>query len=542
MTIGVPDRGRKTPIFRPSETLLTLWKHYNQDDLCSFFGLLESAIRVFNYLGRKNAERLIGISSMHIAPKLSTLPSKLIGISQVNIKTSVNRRSDHFNEQQGLFGQRQHPAPSSASHRNLLDANLSSEISLITLDTICLFTQYFNDSLHSSYNSSITKRLFDIYLLFLRTNQSELFLKHLFKAFKLLIIKIPAVLFEGDTSLCGQFCYELLRLCNSPLPNLRIEASTLLFTLMKTNYQFTNNKHFIRVHVQTVKSVSQLLEKQLQLNSTTQSHIDDSLRLINNYAKYEKNVQFQAEVSDLITRIHTVIMSMNQLSSYEDNDEMYIDLLYKIAQSYTSTSELRKTWLECMARKHQKQQNYAEVGHCYLHIAALVAEYLKRREIYDLGCDGFNKISLNMKLDESSMKNDVYLQDIHYTMKDLIHYLTKAGHYLHISERYEILGEIFNKLIVPIHEQNRDYQALAIVYGQLQDSYSKAVDVNKSGKRLLGSYYKVAFYGKNIFYEHDKAYVYKEPFVTQLPMIRERLEKLYSAYGKVKMILDSNKV
>jgi len=67
-----------------------------------------------------------------------------------------------------------------------------------------------------------------------------------------------------------------------------------------------------------------------------------------------------------------------------------------------------------------------------------------------------------------------------------------------------------------------------------------------SGKRLLGKYFRVAFFGQAYFGDEDgKEYVYKEPKITGLTEICERLNKIYSdKYGrdKVSLLRTSNKV
>jgi len=89
-------------------------------------------------------------------------------------------------------------------------------------------------------------------------------------------------------------------------------------------------------------------------------------------------------------------------------------------------------------------------------------------------------------------------------------------------------------------------QKLASSYEILSRAYNKVVDVMHSGKRLLGKYFRVAFYGQAYFYDEDgKEYVYKEPKITGLTEICERLNKIYSdKFGrdKVSLIRSSNKV
>ncbi len=89
-------------------------------------------------------------------------------------------------------------------------------------------------------------------------------------------------------------------------------------------------------------------------------------------------------------------------------------------------------------------------------------------------------------------------------------------------------------------------QRLASAYELLHRAYGKIVEVMHSGKRLLGKYFRVAFYGQAYFAEEDgKVYVYKEPKITGLTEICERLNGIYSqkyGRGNVHLIRDSNKV
>ena len=70
---------------------------------------------------------------------------------------------------------------------------------------------------------------------------------------------------------------------------------------------------------------------------------------------------FPIEVKDLTKRIRTVLMATAQMKEHQNDPEMLVDLQYSLAKSYTSTPELRKTWLDSMARIHMKNGDYSEV-------------------------------------------------------------------------------------------------------------------------------------------------------------------------------------
>lgn len=54
-------------------------------------------------------------------------------------------------------------------------------------------------------------------------------------------------------------------------------------------------------------------------------------------------------------------MATAQMKEHEADPEMLVDLQYSLAKSYAST-ELRKTWLDSMARIHVKNGDLSEVA------------------------------------------------------------------------------------------------------------------------------------------------------------------------------------
>lgn len=75
-------------------------------------------------------------------------------------------------------------------------------------------------------------------------------------------------------------------------------------------------------------------------------------------------------------------MATSQMKEHENDPEMLIDLQYSLAKSYASTPELRKTWLDSMAKIHNRYGNHSEVCFRYLiffnFIYIVISEYLIR--------------------------------------------------------------------------------------------------------------------------------------------------------------------
>ncbi|XP_065925413.1 dedicator of cytokinesis protein 9 isoform X3 [Magallana gigas] len=558
--------------YLPDDILLGWFHNSSEFDIIDFFSILEVCLKNFQYQGRK---KIVDLSVIGDSTKASTMP-----MNRRSVPSLTPRALSQY-EGMGEPGHMSTPSEGNAVMKALQEANMSTEVGLVVLDILALYTQTFKRNLeHKDGDNSLMKKVFSLYLNFLQTSQSESLQKHVFASWRSFIKKFQPVLFKGNASLCGDLCYEVLRCCNSKLQSTRKEACALLYLLMRNNFEFTKKKNFTRVHLQVIISVSQLIGGVVELSN---SRFTDSLAMINSYAASDKAMQplspfaslvggvyrhdregdgkgrkkgskersgFPSEVKDLTKRIRTVLMATAQMKEHENDPEMLIDLQYSLAKSYATTPELRKTWLESMAKIHRKYENFSEEAHCFIHIAALVAEYLKKRgklksRCFPQGCTAFGTITPNVEGDESGIKDDSGMQDVQYTEDTMVEYLEKACRSLEMAERYEVLGDIY-KLIIPIYEYSRDFDKLASSYDSLSKAYTKVVDVTASGKRLLGKYFRIAFFGSSYFVEEDgKEYIYKEPKVTSLAEICERLKNMYSEkYGKdtVKLIMDSNKV
>uniref|UniRef100_A0A8C1KVK2 Dedicator of cytokinesis 10 n=1 Tax=Cyprinus carpio TaxID=7962 RepID=A0A8C1KVK2_CYPCA len=567
------------------EVLVSYWHRAIHQEISDFFNILELCLQHFRFLGKR-----------HIARKLAAA----VKLAQATQNNGTLKGSNVSGQSSGLLPQWMLSAQDGHRHtrsqtmpiirgKNALtnpkllhmmettgntygnasegesvsptdiEANLSTEVSLTVLDVLDLFVHHHKKWLqHDEGQNSLMKKVFDTYLLFFQISQSTNTLRHVFSALRLFIHKFPSTFFQGNADLCGSLCYEILKCCNHRSSSTQTEASALLYFLMRRNFEFTDGKCIVRSHLQVIKSVSQLIADA----GIGGSRFQQSLAIINNFANGDtplKNTTFPAEVKDLTKRIRTVLMATSQMKEHEKDPEMLVDLQYSLANSYASTPELRRTWLESMAKIHVRNGDLSEAAMCYIHISALIAESLRRRGeqlnilpvfvhgpagSFSMGWAAFMNISPNVK-EEGAMKEDAGTQDTPYTEDTLVEQLEMCVDYLWKSERYELIAEI-NKPVIAVFEKRRDFKRLSELYYDIHRSYQKVTEVVNSEKRLFGRYYRVAFYGQGFFEEEEsKEFIYKEPKLTGLSEISQRLLKLYSdKFGadNVKMIQDSNKV
>ncbi|EPY83702.1 hypothetical protein CB1_000538021 [Camelus ferus] len=316
-----------------------------------------------------------------------------------------------------------------------------------------------------------------------------------------IVVQFPELLFEEETEQCADLCLRLLRHCSSSISTIRSHASASLYLLMRQNFEIGNN--FARVKMQVTMSLSSLVGTSQNFN---EEFLRRSLKTILTYAEEDlelRETTFPDQVQDLVFNLHMILSDTVKMKEHQEDPEMLIDLMYRIAKGYQTSPDLRLTWLQNMAGKHSERSNHAEAAQCLVHSAALVAEYLSMledRKYLPVGCVTF-----------------------------------QAG-------MYEAVNEVY-KVLIPIHEANRDAKKLSTIHGKLQEAFSKIV--HQDGKRMFGTYFRVGFYGTKFGDLDEQEFVYKEPAITKLAEISHRLEGFYGErFGEdvVEVIKDSNPV
>ena len=58
-----------------------------------------------------------------------------------------------------------------------------------------------------------------------------------------------------------------------------------------------------------------------------------------------------------------------------------------------------------------------------------------------------------------------------------------------------MMAEVF-KLLQPFYEKSRDFEKMRDMYGKLHLSFKKVVEIMATGRRYLGTFFRIAFYGK----------------------------------------------
>ncbi|XP_031430859.1 dedicator of cytokinesis protein 7 isoform X21 [Clupea harengus] len=527
--------------------------------------MLYLCVSCFEYKGKKAFERMNSLTfkkSKDMKAKLEEAILGSIGARQEMVRRSRGQlerspSGSAFGSQENLRwrkdmthwrqnSEKMDKTRAELEHEALIDGNLATEANIIILDTLEIIVQTVSVT---ESKESILGGVLKVLLHSMACNQSALYLQHCFATQRALVSKFPELLFEEETEQCADLCLRLLRSCSSSISTIRAHASASLYLLMRQNFEIGNN--FARVKMQVTMSLSSLVGTSQNFN---EEFLRRSLKTILTYAEEDlelRETTFPDQVQDLVFNLHMILSDTVKMKEHQEDPEMLIDLMYRIAKGYQTSPDLRLTWLQNMAGKHAERTNHAEAAQCLVHSAALVAEYLSMledRKYLPVGCVTFQNISSNV-LEESAVSDDVVSPDEegicsgkYFTEAGLVGLLEQGAASFSMAGMYEAVNEVY-KVLIPIHEANRDAKKLATIHGKLQEAFSKIV--HQDGKRMFGTYFRVGIYGSKFGDLDEQEFVYKEPAITKLAEISHRLEGFYGErFGEeqVEVIKDSNPV
>ncbi|GAA6106018.1 dedicator of cytokinesis protein 8 isoform X1 [Tachysurus ichikawai] len=357
------------------------------------------------------------------------------------------------------------------------------------------------------------------------------------------------MLFEEEAEQCADLCQKVLQYCSSCVESNRNQACATLYLIMR--YSFSSASNFSRVKMQVTMSLASLVGKSSDVH---EEYLRRSFRTILAYAEEDsvmQSTQLPSQVDELLRNLNSILSDTVKMKEFQEDPEMLMDLMYRIAKGYQTSPDLRLTWLQNMAEKHNSRKCFTESAMCLVHAAALVAEYLSMLEDHKylpVGSVTFQNISSNV-LEESAVSDDILSPDEdgvcsgrYFTENGLVGLLEQAAELFSNGGLYEAVNEVY-KVIIPILEAHRDFRKLATTHDNLKRAFENVV--HKGNKRMFGTYFRVAFFGSKFGDLDEREFIYKEPGITHLPEISHRLENFYKQClgdGVLEMIKDSTPV
>lgn len=239
----------------------------------------------------------------------------------------------------------------------------------------------------------------------------------------------------------------------------------------------------------------------------------------------QRKCVFVRQVQDLTLALSKIVHDTLDIVRNKDSKdvEMLADSYYRISEGYRQTPELRLEWLEKLAQFHARNGDFPEAAVAMAHVVALVSDFLNHTTETRVDMAVFKRICPTISEfydDELAAGGSSFsLRHWKFAIKATIKFFEQG-------ELYEMANDLY-RILLRVYHTEGSYRDLGNAHGQLETFFSRLAD-NDSG-RLLGRYYRVAFFGR-VFGDLDgREFVYKEKLLTHLFALKERLLEHYAA-------------
>ncbi|GAM18922.1 hypothetical protein SAMD00019534_020970, partial [Acytostelium subglobosum LB1] len=446
------------------------------------------------------------------------------------------------------------------------DHTLCAEANLVILDFVEDYIVLFRASLADS-TSSTMPAVYSLILTLLKLKQSHRVISALLATLHSFVFKFRGHLFNGNNQFAGHLCKYILLYCSSVTRSVMTDATAFFYSLFRLNNQEVGNIGRIKIQA-TIALSNQVTDGRFV---TEESLLEQSLSNLACYASHEVGLpnhaplistarlatMSSAEIKQAKERFHQQITSMstklikilrdtakiNKTKKRADPETVH-ELYSKIASGYSDTPIIRVDWLEELADIHISQENYFEAGVCRIRIALLINAYLHQNNLLPCKLDLSLILQINPDLNEIVVEEDEGVcTSTKFSIKGLQSAIYSAMNDFRNAECFEF-SILLYKLMVPLCEATRDYKELASIYKEMHELYNQIVKAEENKSRLLGRYYRVGFYGKKFEELDGVEFVYKEPKLTHLFALADRLKTFYKErLGEMVTVFpDSNRV
>ena len=338
-----------------------------------------------------------------------------------------------------------------------------------------------------------------------------------------------------------------IAMCNSPNDYLRESGAKFLWSLIQSNDAYRGT--FVQVRLACTIAISRLVTEKKAGDTFLLKRALDSVITLASSARLE----LREQISEMMNRLYEVLKSTRQLSTFDDEPEMKVDICFRISEGYSGSPDLRVTWLKIVGALHKGNKDFSEAAQAYLGVAYLIAQYLDLTEHLPPGLEhAQSQLLLICPYLQSKDFVGISRDDVDNNATALrLEVWTLDGFGEVLFESAQLLGDAglhewsitcYNMLIALRTPQGQHLELLKAYAG----AQMACKNILKSAKAPVAEakFFRVRFVGLSFGQLNGKAYVYRGDSTQRLmdfsTFLQKRCQDNATAYGASKVELLGN--
>ena len=325
-----------------------------------------------------------------------------------------------------------------------------------------------------------------------------------------------------------ELSYCLLLLCSTngrEFREFRQQATLVLFQCVQLSLLILPRVSFPVLTSHLTRGLATLSDK-----LSNDGDLVSSIHLLNELARQESDntVSATAEVADLSEKLGRILSASARLRETDGADVAgKVELYEELVEAYSSALDLSVSWCISQAGFHIAHGNHAEAAATYTRAACMLAGQLEEsgavprgtrerllrvvpwyvpKEAYDDGKD----------TDQAAKRAMLeYVEQAASAYKD-------GGLFETAVLAYQVLTHVYD------YDGSLEFPKLALLHGNIRSMYQLAIAAESSEARMLGTYFRVGFYGAEFGVLDGQQYIHKYPKITQIVEVKEAMVAMWT--------------
>ena len=168
------------------------------------------------------------------------------------------------------------------------------------------------------------------------------------------------------------------------------------------------------------------------------------------------------------------------------------------------------------------QGNHAEAGAAYTKAACMIAGQLEQANLVPDGTRDSLLHVIPWYAPKGVKQDHQGKEAIESDRRAMIAHVEQAASAYKDGGCFETAVKAY-QVLTHVYGTSLEYPKLALLHGNIRSMYQLAIAAESSEARMLGTYFRVGFYGSEFGAENGQQYIYKHPKITQIVEVKEAM-------------------
>lgn len=271
------------------------------------------------------------------------------------------------------------------------------------------------------------------------------------------------------------------------------------------------------------------------------SGLVNSLQLLVELARQDGSTaerSITTEVMELCNKLERILSASAKLRTTDDAEvAAKLELYEELVEAYSSAQDLSVSWCIAQAKFCASRDSHAEAAAAYSKAACMLAGQLEQEGAVPEGIQ--ERLQRVIPWYISKRMHGVATDtEAKQAMLDCVENAASAykdgGCFETAVLAYQVL--------VHFYDGSLEFPKLAVLHGNIRSMYQLAIAAEAGEARMLGTYFRVGFYGPEFGALHSQMYVYKYPKITQIVEVKEAMVELYALCNIIFIMLNATRI